>query len=122
MEIGNQNNPIAGSSDFTGATDSSGGGDNAVVALPAPGTTTQTNYLSKVVWSYDDTPSSSGGLNIYAGSTTDGVILALDIRASGVDSLTFDPLGSAQGSALTVELLQGGSSVTGKLNIFGNDQ
>ena len=120
MQIGNQNNPVAGASSFTGVTSSSGGGDHAVAAIGA-GSTNSSAYLSRIVWSYQTAPT-SGGINIYAGSSTAGVITSFDITAAGPDSISFDPLGGVTGTAVTVELLEGGSSVIGKLSIFGSDR
>lgn len=108
----------ATSSGNLAASASSGGGANATVTLAAPGATSQRRYLTEVVWSYSTTPA-PGGLSVYNGTSSGALMLALDITAGGPDSLTFGPLGGSPGNAVTVQLLQAGSSIIGKLAAYG---
>ncbi|MCH8837656.1 MAG: hypothetical protein IIA60_07625 [Candidatus Marinimicrobia bacterium] len=110
--------PVTGTSSENLATSaSSGGGATAIVTLAA-GTTGKTSYLTEAVWSYSTTPE-TGGLNVYSGTSSGALMFSVDITASGPDGMLFSPLSAALGDAVTVELLQAGSSITGKLNAYG---
>lgn len=101
------------------ATASSGGGANAIASVTATGSTQTRAYAVGVAWSYTDTPS-SGRLRLLNGTSSGTLLLDLDVTAAGPGSF-FPPaaIGATAGSRLTAELLQAGSSVIGKLNLYG---
>jgi hypothetical protein len=107
---------FASSSVQLAATASSGGGANAVVNLPAAASKQWT--IENVIVSYTTT-SSGGGLNVYAGTSSGAVICAVDVLQEGVTAIQFGGLSAGEGNAMTVELLQPGSSIIGRLNVYG---
>lgn len=109
---------VASSSANLAATASSGGGANAVVSLAAPASSGGQRVLSEALWSYSTTPA-PGGIKVFDGTSSGAVLLDLDITAAGVDGIVFAPLTGTPGNAVTVELLQAGSSITGKLAAYG---
>lgn len=109
----------ASSSENLATSDSSGGGANAVVSLSAPATTGRKRVLNEVMFSYSTTPE-TGGLKVFNGTSSGALMLDLAITADGPDAFFFPPLAASQGKGLTVELLQAGSSITGKLVAYGD--
>lgn len=116
--------PIAATSSENVATSaSSGGGASAIIQLAAPGSTGSRRFLSYANWSYSTTPAapaSIGGFKLYDGTSTGGLMMHIDITDPGPgEFLPPVPIGASPGNKLTVELLQAGSSVTGRLNAYG---
>lgn len=107
----------ATSSGNLATTASCGGGLPATVTLSAPASSGLRRFISDVAWSYSTTPS-SGELNIYNGTSSGALVFTAHITAQGLDSLSLN-LGGTPGNAITVQLLQAGSSIIGRLQAYG---
>lgn len=108
----------ATSSGNLAATASSGGGAHATVTLAAPGSTTMRTFLTDIIWSYSTTPT-TGGLSVYNGTSSGALIFNSHVTAVGPTALELGPIGGTPGNAITVQLLQAGSSIVGWLNVYG---
>lgn len=107
--------PLTASSSVNlAATASSGGGANGVVNLAAP-TNGDRWVLENVIVSY--TTTSTGGLNVYNGTSSGTLMFAADIWNEGITQIDLN-LTAGPNNAMAVELLQAGSSIIGKLNAF----
>ena len=108
---------FASSSVNLAATASSGGGANAVVNLAASTITDPSQWsIRNVLVSYN--ASGTGGLNVYKGTSSGALMTAVDITSAGVRNIDFGGLSAPPGNAMAIELLQAGSSVVGRLNVY----
>ena len=90
----------------------------SLISTAAPASSGISRHLDRVLWSYTTTPS-SGRLKVFDGTSSGALLCDLDILAQVPDGIAFPPLKGTPGNKITVQLAQAGSSVIGRLNIYG---